>query len=161
MINFFYHGSQIHISRLLSKFLAVGILSTVGLVSGLIPGFSAGSPGLVFTQAAQAQVNDQEITSYARTVLALEKGRQQAYEKIKSTIGSNEVPNIVCSQAGSINSLPRNVRDIAVNYCNQSKQIVESNGLTISRFNAITVSLQNNSALQQQVKEAMLRLQQN
>lgn len=159
MINFFAHRSQLHISRLLLKFLAVSILSTVGLVSGLIPGFSAGSPRLVFGTVAQAQVNEKEITSYAQTVLDLEPVRQQAYEAIKRKIGSNNVPNIVCSQPDSINSLPRNIREIAVKYCKDSKQIVEINGLTITQFNAITVSLQNNSSLQQQVQAEMLRLQ--
>lgn len=153
-------GSKVKLPRLLSQSLLAATLSLAGLLSGLVPTFSQSEPVLVFSYAAVAQnFSDEQITNYARTVLALEKDRQQAYAQIKSKIGNGNMPNIVCNQPQTINSLPENVRDIAENYCNQSKQIVQENGLTPAQFNEITINLQNNTALQQKIKNEMTRLQ--
>ncbi|BAZ50543.1 hypothetical protein NIES4103_31590 [Nostoc sp. NIES-4103] len=104
-------------------------------------------------------VNSSEITSYAQAVLAMEPSRQQAFEEIKKLIGGGEIPQIVCNDPNSMNSLPRKARDIAVNYCNRSQKIVEDNGLTISRFNGITLEIQNNNNLKRQVYNTLIRLQ--
>jgi hypothetical protein len=146
--------------RLLIQSLMVSTLSLVGVVSGVTVNFLGGVPTGLYTATAQAQsVSDKEVTDYARTVLTLELDRQQAYEEIKQKLGTKEVPEIVCSQADSIKNLPSDVRPIAVNYCNNSKRIVESNDLTITRFNALTVMLQNDPSLKQRVEAEMLRLQ--
>ncbi|HAO13605.1 MAG TPA: hypothetical protein DCQ51_21180, partial [Planktothrix sp. UBA8407] len=51
------------------------------------------------------------------------------------------------------------VRDIAVNYCTQAKSIIETNELTITRFNQITQSQQADPALQKRIQGELQRLQ--
>jgi len=48
---------------------------------------------------------------------------------------------------------------IAVEYCNKSKKIVESNGLTIDKFNAITMTVQSDPNLEKRVQAELLELQ--
>jgi hypothetical protein len=158
IMNRFRYGSRIHLKGVLSHFLTVGVLSALGLLSGLAPGLSGRLPVLVTGDTARAQtITDAELVNYARAVLAIEPKRQAAYEEIKEKSGS--VPAIVCSDSASINKLPGNVRNIAVNFCNQSKAIVEKNGLNIARFNEITTLQQNDSALQKRIQDEILRQQ--
>ncbi|GAB4378632.1 MAG: hypothetical protein Kow00121_31020 [Elainellaceae cyanobacterium] len=158
--------SHCNINRLLTRSLLLGTLSIAGILLGVVPavqpasGFSWSGLELNFNHAAYAQaVTDEEIIDYARSVLAIEPLRQDAYEQIKQITGSANVPSIACHRPSSLNELPGNVREIAVSYCNQAIAIVESNNLTISRFNAITVAHQSDSALSDRIQQAILRLQ--
>lgn len=140
------------LSTMLSQSLFFGTITTASLIAST----------LTFNVKAYAQnppINNNEITSYAQAVLAMEPSRQQAFEEIKKLIGSKEIPKIVCNDPNSMNSLPRKARDIAVNYCNRSQKIVEDNGLTIERFNGITVEIQNNNNLKRRVYNTLIRLQ--
>jgi hypothetical protein len=103
--------------------------------------------------------NNTQINSYAQAVLSMEPARQNAFEEIKKLIGNGEIPKIVCNDSNSINGLPRKAQDIAVNYCTHSQKIVQDNGLSIDQFNKITIELQNNDILKQQVYNTLLRLQ--
>jgi hypothetical protein len=109
--------------------------------------------------AQNPKFNSTEITSYAQALLAMEPIRQEAFASIKKAMNDPEVPKIVCSEPNSINSLPNEARKIAINYCNRSQKIVEESGLTIEKFNRITVEVQNNSELKRQVYNTLLRLQ--
>jgi hypothetical protein len=128
------------------------VIATVGLISS----------NFGWSEQAHAQtltINNTEVTNYAKAVLAMEKPRQQAFDQIKKEIGNGEIPKIVCNDPKSINNLPDKARDIAIKYCNHSQKIVEDNGFTIDRFNKITIELQNNDNLKQQVYNMLLRLQ--
>ena len=150
--NLFFHTN---LQRLFPRSLFFGILTTASLVTSSI----------AFSSHANAQTpavkNSDDITSYAQAVLAMETPRQQAFDEIKKLIGSGEIPKIICNDSNSMNKLPRQAQDIAVTYCENSKKIVERNGLTIDRFNRITVELQNNNNLKQQVYNTLIRLQKN
>ncbi|MBD2438957.1 DUF4168 domain-containing protein [Nostoc sp. FACHB-110] len=140
------------LATLLSKTLCFGVIATASLVSS----------SMTFTPKAYAQnvtVNNNEIVSYAQAVLAMEPSRQQAFSEIKNVIGRGEIPQIVCNDPNSISKLPRKAREIAVNYCNSSQKIVEENGLSIERFNKITVEIQNNNNLKRQIYNTLIRLQ--
>lgn len=143
----------------LAASLVVGVFTTMGL-SGLAPDLSGRSGVFVFISAAYAQaVSATEVTNYAQAVLAMEPVRQESYDEITKIIGSSDVPSIVCHKPESLNALPSNAQNIAVNYCNRSKAIVESNGLTISRFNAITVNMQNDPDLKTRIHNELVRIQ--
>jgi hypothetical protein len=45
-----------------------------------------------------------------------------------------------------------------VDYCEQSKEIVENNGMSIRRFNEITVNSRSNSELMRRIRNELLRL---
>ncbi|MBH8565815.1 DUF4168 domain-containing protein [Nostoc sp. CENA67] len=140
------------LQTMLSRNLFLGVLATASFIASTLTLHSK-------AEAQNSPVNSSEITSYAQAVLAMEPSRQQAFEEIKKLIGGGEIPQIVCNDPNSMNSLPRKARDIAVNYCNRSQKIVEDNGLTISRFNGITVEIQNNNNLKRQVYNTLIRLQ--
>lgn len=104
-------------------------------------------------------VSTEEIKNYARAVLAIEPKRQEAYKEIRKTFNDDEkVPEIVCTRADTLASLTKNVQDIAVNYCNQSKKIGESHNLTMQQFNAITLNAQTNQELQKRIYNELVRL---
>lgn len=160
MMNFCHPFFQPCLNRMLSQSLVVSAFATISLLSGITPDLSGRSSILVFSSAAYAQaVSDPEVTNYARAVLVMEPVRQTAFNKIKKMIGSGDVPPIVCHKRESLKALPSNARDIAVNYCNRSKDIVEGNGLSIARFNAITVNLQNDPKLKTRIHNELIRIQ--
>jgi hypothetical protein len=149
------------IERLLPQTLTVSLLSTAGLLLGLVPALQPQSLELSFNQAAHAQaVTSEEVRNYARSVLAIEPIRQTAYNEIKRISGSEQVPPIACHRPDSLNNLGREIREIAVQYCNDSITVVEDNDLSINRFNTITSSLQSDPSLATRIQEELLRLQQ-
>lgn len=166
------------IKRLLTRSLVISVLSMAGVVVGLVPaiehsaehstgGFTSGFTGeltggltITFGSSAYAQtITDEEIANYAQSVLEIEPLRQSAYEQIKQITGSANVPPIACHRPNSLNELPSNIRQIAINYCNQAIEIVEQHDLTISRFNAITVAHQDDPDLSDRIRQAILQLQ--
>ncbi|MBO3463305.1 DUF4168 domain-containing protein [Aetokthonos hydrillicola Thurmond2011] len=104
-------------------------------------------------------VDNTDLISYSKALLRMEPERQQAFEEIKKIIGNGDVPKIVCNDSNSLSGLPGKAKDVAISYCNRSQKIVEENGLTIDRFNKITVEVQNNSDLKKQIYNNLLRLQ--
>ncbi len=104
-------------------------------------------------------VSAEEVENYAKAVLAIEQSRQAAYNEIQQIINEEQVPNFNCIQADTIYALPGNVRDIAVNYCERAKDIGETQGLTMTQFNAITVTAQSDSELLKRIQNELVRLQ--
>lgn len=154
--------------RAWSQSFVVGALAAVGISSGWVPNLAERAPALMFSTAAVAQaapITDTEIRNYAEAVLAIEGLRVTAYSDIKTIIGSSNIPDILCNQPGSIDSLPKNVRVVAVKYCNSSKQIVAKSKLrgteadSVKRFNEITVLVQRDAGLEKRVQNALLQLQ--
>lgn len=140
--------------------LVVGTLTTVGLLSGLAPDLSGHSAAFFFSSAAYAQaVSDTEVKNYAQAVLQAEPVRQEALDEIMTIIGSKNASSIVCHDPNSLDGLPNNARNVAVDFCNQYKDIVESQKLTITRFNEITVNLQKDPNLEKRIQNELLRIQ--
>ena len=134
--------------------------------AGLTPSISLKSAAILnFNSAASAQqsapsLSAAEITNYARSLLDIEPLRQEYYNQIKQGLTrTQEMPAIICSDQDSVNDLPRNIRESAINYCKESIRIVETNGLTISRFNQITNLLTENTRILEQITTELLRLQ--
>lgn len=150
---------RISLPRILWRSLIVSSLSGMGLISGVFPGLSGYYPQLVFNASATAQtVSNEEITNYARSVLTVEPLRQKAFQEIK-LMNAGDVPEIVCTE-NSLNKLTSSkVRSIAVNFCNTYKQIIDSNQLTVERFNQITESQTQDAQLYQRIQNELLRLQ--
>jgi hypothetical protein len=154
------NNSKFRLNRMLRQSLFAGIISAAALAYGGAPGLYGQSPSLVFGASAQAQeISNEEITSYARSVLAIEPKRLGASQEIKGIAGGS-VPRVVCNETQEINRLSGNVRGIVVNYCQQAKKIIETNGLTVNRFNQLTLLQQANPAVKQRIQAELLRLQQ-
>jgi hypothetical protein len=144
--------TQTSMQKILAKTLFFGISTSASLFI---------TTGSLKANAQNQSFNNTEITSYAQAVLAMEPARQQAFGEIKKIVGGGDVPQIVCSEPNSLNGLPGRARDIAVNYCNHSQKIVNDYGLTPDKFNRITVEIQSNANLKQQVYNTLIRLQKN
>ncbi|MBE9114312.1 DUF4168 domain-containing protein [Lusitaniella coriacea LEGE 07157] len=148
--------------KILVRYLVIGTLAATGVLAGVVPTISNQSPGLTFQNTAQAvDLSSKELLDYAKVLLAIEPLRQSTYDDIKRIVGSrsSRIPNIVCSQPSSFRELPGNARQIAINYCNSSREIVRSHELTIERFNQITTSVQSDPGLKRRVQNAMIQLQ--
>jgi Domain of unknown function (DUF4168) len=155
MKKFHYRFFRLNLIRLLSHSLLVGSLAAASLLSSSFVLSSS-----VSAQPSQS-INSNELKSYARALLVMEPQRQEAFREIKKIIGDREVPKIVCNDSSSFNSLPSKAKDIAVNYCKRSQEIVSQNGLTIEKFNKITLQVQSNEDLKRQVYNMLIRLQKN
>lgn len=141
--------------------LMIRVCSTIGWLAGLtmlLTGCSSkGASNSPTPVPTITSVTTEEIKSYAKAVLAIEPKRQEAYKEIQKDLKDEKVPEIVCTRADTITSLAKNVQDIAVNYCNQSKKIGESH-LTMQKFNAITLSAQTDQELQKRIANELVRL---
>lgn len=142
------------VTRMLSKIMFFRFLTIASFVFSVLVLSSTAN-----VNAQSPQLNNTDIVNYSRALLRIEPERQQAFDKIKKIIGDREIPKIVCSEPNSFKSLPSEARDVAVNYCNRSQQIVQSNGLSIDQFNNITLQLQNNEDLKRQIYNTLIRLQ--
>ncbi|MTJ15004.1 DUF4168 domain-containing protein [Anabaena sp. UHCC 0187] len=140
------------LQQIFSQPLILASIATVSLISGSFGGNSQ-------VVAQTLNVNNTEVTNYAKAVLGMEPVRQQAFEEIKKLIGSKDIPQVICNDSTSVNALPGKAKDIAVNYCNHSQKIVEDSGLSVERFNKITLEIQNNNNLKRQLYNTLLRLQ--
>ncbi|NET59164.1 MAG: DUF4168 domain-containing protein [Symploca sp. SIO2E6] len=104
-------------------------------------------------------VSSEEVENYAKVVLAIESKREAATQEILRITKKDNLPKIVCTQPKTITRLRRNVRGIAVNYCQQAKDISESNGLKIVRFNDITAAAKSDEQLKIRIQNELVRLQ--
>ncbi|MEM7714639.1 MAG: DUF4168 domain-containing protein [Cyanobacteria bacterium P01_A01_bin.68] len=146
-------SKETNIARMLYKSFLIGTLATLG--------FAASS--IVSSVKADAQtpktVNDSEIAKYSKALLMIEQNRVQAFDEIKK-ISGGRVPAIVCNRPKTIAGLSsREARNIATNYCQRSQKIVRGSGLSVKRFNGITLQLRTDDSLKQQIHNALIRIQ--
>ncbi|MBW4603672.1 MAG: DUF4168 domain-containing protein [Calothrix sp. FI2-JRJ7] len=139
-------------ARMLRQSLIVSSLTAVTIF------FSTFTPGTK-AYAQNPPISATEIVNYAKSVLGMEVPRQEALVTIKQMI-NGDVPKIVCNDPNSFNALPGRAKNIAIDYCNRSQKIVESNGLSIDRFNEMTVQIQKSEGLQQQLYNELIKIQQ-
>lgn len=142
--------------------LLMGLFSCSAVLAGVVPDVSRLTDPYRFNSVANAQAQpgftDQDIRNYARAVLDIEGIRETAYRDIESILDPGQaVPDVSCNETRSINQLKKAVREIAVEYCNEAKSLIESSGLTVSRFNEITKSQQADPKLQQRIQAELLR----
>jgi hypothetical protein len=147
----------------LTHAVLLGLFSWGAVLLGVVPDMSVSTASRFNTVVLAQQspeFSEAEISNYARAVLGIEPRRQTAYNEIQGIFGAGKsLPEVVCSETRTINGLDKAVRDIAVNYCTQAKSIIETNELTITRFNQITQSQQADPALQKRIQGELQRLQ--
>ncbi|NEP02302.1 MAG: DUF4168 domain-containing protein [Symploca sp. SIO2E9] len=106
-------------------------------------------------------VSNQEVENYSKAVLAIEQRRQTAAKDILETTELQTVPDINCTQSETIEVLEGTVQEIAVQYCNDSKKVIEdTEDLTIDLFNSISSTAQFDQNLQVRIQNELIRLQQ-
>lgn len=158
-----------HFPRRLSQWLAIGLLATSGSLCGLTVDFGASAPVQQATAFAQANtVSEDEVRSYAASVLQMDEPRTAAYTQVKDLLMQANLDisqiDMTCTNTRDLGNIPRqirqNVRQIMVSYCNEARQIVELNGLSVSRFNMITQAHANDPVLADQIRNALIQIQQ-
>ncbi len=138
--------------------LGLGILASI---ASIVSGCTSAPPPLVGREVPPPPppvfLSDEEVTNYAKAVLAIEPFRRAAYNQVEQN--SSKVPLIICNQPQTIADLPLDVKEIAVNYCTRSLEIAQRNGFTVSRFNDITANLPADRDLRQLLEDELLRQQ--
>lgn len=121
--------------------------------------------------AAYAQaVTDDDVINYARAIVDIETQRLGAYEEASNLLSSVdselsilEIP-LSCTSAGlsDMPDMPRadrvDLRTILVTFCNNAKEIADTNGLTPKRFNSITESHREDAELEARIIDAIQAL---
>lgn len=167
MIHLLTHPLSVH-RRTLALAAAIASLTVLGGAGISLP-TATGSVTLGAAAWAQdSSVSSEEVTGYAASILEMDAPRNEAFSQIKTLLTgtSYDISSIdmSCTGTANLNQLPRSlrseVRTIVVNYCNQASTIVQSNGLTVRRFNAITAAHPQDPALAEQIRAAMVQLQQ-
>lgn len=148
-----------NLSHQLTQITLTTTLAITGMMMGIIPEFDHNFARLNWGYQVVAQtITNEEIDNYAKAVLNIEPLRQQAFNDIEKIMGTNSINNITCDQPQSLNSLNRDARSIAQDYCQSSQKIVENTGLTAKKFNEITQIAQSNQDLQRRIQNAMIQL---
>lgn len=120
-----------------------------------------GQPAHAQSSPQATSISNTEIRSYALSVLDIENIRQQWSDDVASLLDVDTLPSIACNDPESIRGMPRNVREMVVQFCDASIDIVEGHNLSISRFNAITELMNSNDELRERIQDELLNLQSN
>lgn len=136
------------------RLLLILLFSTVGSLSGFVPGLSRDLSQLEMTSVVHAQSLLPKISNYADAVLQMEKIRINALNKVRSYMGK-QTPKNVCRQ----NDLPSSVESTCTEFYNQSADVIRRNGLSNWEFNQITEKVRNNSQYRQRLDEEIRRRQ--
>lgn len=104
-------------------------------------------------------VSAEEVQQYARSVLRIEALRTVALGQIEGLVDGDTLQRLACHEGDSVRRLPAQARAYFVSYCTDSIDVVQQNGLSITRFNEITVNQRANAQLANQVQQTLRRLQ--
>jgi Domain of unknown function (DUF4168) len=136
--------------------LLLGMMtSLLSILGGIIPDLTARQPISFTNGLAQAQeFSDPDLRNYAAALVQIEPIRQSALAQV-SRANSGGLPNLVCNQPSTMESLNSEAKSLFIKYCNQCESIAASRGLSIDRFNQITQAVRSNPQLQNRVRGFM------
>ncbi|HBE16159.1 MAG TPA: hypothetical protein DEG17_18770 [Cyanobacteria bacterium UBA11149] len=138
----------------------IASLATIATILSGCASKSASNLTTSISTVPPESVKPEEIANYARAIMAIESKRQGLYTQIQQVIKKQQVPDINCTKPDTISSLSGDPQKLAVAYCNQAKEAIESNKLTITRFNEITVTARDNPNLEQRIQTELIRINQ-
>lgn len=145
-------------------------LASFSLLAGAGTHLSTAVGGVTLgsAMAQDSGISQTQVIGYATAVLEMDAPRNEALSQIRTLLtGTGQDLSSIdmrCTNTASLNQLPRNlrssVRTVVVNYCKRASDIVEANGLTVRQFNAITAAHPQDPALAEQIRAAMIDIQQ-
>lgn len=146
---------------------AVASLSLLAGAGAQLP-TAAGNVTLGSAWAQDSGISQEQVIGYATSILEMDAPRNEALSQIRTLLTGTGQDlasiDMSCTGTANLNQLPRNlrnnVRTIVVNYCNKASDIVKANGLTPREFNEITAAYPQDPALTEQIRAAMIELQQ-
>lgn len=122
MINHSLYLRLVHPRPRLLQTLALGTLSALSVISGIVP-----------AQIAQAQPSPTDLEQYKTIAVQIEQQRVQDYAEVTRLMGGT-VPDNVCDRG----DIPSKVREICDRFKKSSRDIVQANGMSVTKFNEIT-----------------------
>ena len=129
------------------------IATCLGLVSGIVPDFTQ-PPSAFFGSSARAdEFSDADLRNYAAALMEIEPIRQSTLAQVRA-ISGDTLPNLLCNQPSTMDSLKSEAKSLFVNYCKQCETIVANKGIS-EKFNQITQSVRANPQLQSRVRSFM------
>jgi hypothetical protein len=154
------HRAQPQAPRGWSRLVWAGVLTTVGILSGVVPQVATvadaglGFQGLVVqtSGAVQAQ-SDELIVRYARAAYEMEMLRRRDFREVKQLMGGN-VPDDVCDRS----NIPGQVQAICGRFSGRLDGILSKHGLSRSDFNSVHRRA-NDPSVQQRIQQELMRLQ--
>lgn len=114
---------------------------------------------LVSPEELAKTISDPEIKNYAQAVVAIEQLRKTTNQEMTKVAEGKPFNEVVCTQPETIASLSTKMQEVAIDFCTKVRKLSEENGLTIPRFNAITVNAKNNPDLQKRINDQLTTLQ--
>jgi hypothetical protein len=136
------------------RFAWVLLLSTMGSLSGVVPGLARDSLRLEVSSVAYAQDLLPKVSNYADAVLQMEPLRINALNKVRSYMG-DQTPKNVCRQGG----LPSSVKITCTDFYNQSADVIQRNGLSNWEFNQITEKVRTDTLYRQRLDQELQQRQ--
>ena len=149
-------------SLTLGLLACLGVLATVSHPSVNTTQFlGIGQPAHAQSSVQATSLDNAIIRSYALSVLDIENIRQQRSADIASMLSVDTLPSISCNNPDSIRGMNRDVREVVVEFCASSIEIVEGHSLSIEQFNTITEMMNSNADLRDRVQAELINLQTN
>lgn len=128
-------------------------LSTSAIAFGITPEINWQNKALNISNQAVAQnVSDEDLKKYAQAAIEIESLRKTTLSNIENIVGKAKPNQLNCNQEENFNQLPDNARNMALNYCNQSENIVKKHGLNNTQFNQIHQQVRQNPAIKQKLQ---------
>ncbi|WP_299412872.1 DUF4168 domain-containing protein [Acaryochloris sp. IP29b_bin.148] len=127
--------------------------------SGWVPGLTRDFTGFMLSSTAVAQSQpkfEKMLGNYAEAILQMEPLRLQSYQQVQQIMGG-ALPTNVCKQS----DLATPVDNICDRFFNESAEIIRSNGLSLTDFNAITEEVRKNKTLKNQLDKELIRRKRN
>lgn len=146
-------------SRASTRLGWVLLLTSCSWFSGWVPGLNKDLTGITLSTTVLAQEQpalEKKLGKYADAILQMEPLRLQSYQEVRQIMGG-ALPKDVCKQSGLLGP----VNNICDHFFNESAEIIRSNGLSLTDFNAITEEVRTNEALKNQLHEELLRRKRN
>lgn len=151
----FFNGSCFPLRSLTHPLIRVGaiVLTSISLTA-----CGSDAPDRADTAIEGAAAPEQTI-AYARALWEIERERAAAYDALTAEIASDKLPALTCDQPKSLKVLRGAARDIAVEFCNTARSIVERTRLTPDEFNELTQAREADPTLQAAINTELLRIQ--
>ncbi len=139
---------------LVKRSIVLGAFSSIAVLAGWAPNFSASTIAQAFNSSASAQ--ESAFTRYVRAAVALEQRRQTLQGQLQQVTGGN-VPNGVCQ---NINQVNEGARDQVRGLCQQFRQSFyqiladQKPQLTLEEFNSFQSQVGNRQMCDRVAQEA-------
>lgn len=131
------------------------LLTSCSWLSGWLPSLASDFSRLTWssTAMAQNQANYEKLLGkYAEAILQMEPLRLQSYQQVQQIMGGS-LPKNICKKS----NLAAPVNNICDRFFNESAEIIRSNGLTLTDFNAITEEVRKNQSLKNLLDDELIR----